>query len=120
MNEPPHTDDLMQPDDTMQPDDLMQATPERAPGVCVAVLDGQAVLYDVGSARPVLLNTTASAVWVELDGHRTVAQVAALLAARFDADPALVAADVVRTITEFAALGLVSLVVAASKNHPTR
>lgn len=91
---------------TRQPDDPMQWVPSPAPGVCVAVLDDQAVLYDVASARPVLLNLTASAVWAELDGQRTVAQIADELATRFGAEPATVAADVLVALTSFEQLGL--------------
>lgn len=91
---------------TQQPDDPMQRVPAPAPGVCVAVLDDQAVLYDVASARPVLLNLTASAVWAELDGQRTVAQIADELARRFGAEPTTVAGDVLLALSSFEQLGL--------------
>ena len=91
---------------TARPHDPLQWVPAPAPGVCAAVLDDQAVLYDVGSARPVLLNITASAVWAELDGRRTVGQIADDLARRFGADPTTVAADVLAALTSFEGLDL--------------
>ena len=70
---------------TDRPTDPMEWVPAAAGGICVAVLDDQAVLYDTDSARPVLLNITASAVWAEIDGQRTVAQISGELARRFGA-----------------------------------
>lgn len=84
------------------------ATP--SPQVHAEFLDDQAVLYDATSARPVLLNLTASAVWAALDGRSSAAQVAADLAAHFRADADTVRRDVMAALRTFAELGLVTCV----------
>ena len=71
-----------------------ETVPRRAESVLTAFLDGEAVLYLVDEARPVLLNTTAAAVWAAIDGTATVAEIAALLADLYETDPAAVRDDV--------------------------
>ncbi len=73
-------------------------------------LDDQAVLYDESSARPVLLNVSASAVWAALDGTSSVGRIAADLAAQFGADPDTVLRDVTAAVRSFTELGLVTVV----------
>lgn len=86
----PEVPDNTVPDDTV-PDDTV---PQRAEGVLTAFLDGEAVLYLVDQARPVLLNTTAAAVWAAIDGTATVAEIATLLADLYEIDPSEVYDDV--------------------------
>lgn len=83
-----------------------QRVPAHAPHVEVASLDAEAVLYDVRAARPVLLNTTAAAVWGAIDGVRTVSEIAADLAVQFGAEPDQVETDVAATIVSFDRLDL--------------
>jgi len=85
-----------------------QTVPVPALHVSVSYVDGEAVLYDAELTRPVLLNSTAAAVWAALDGRRTVAEIAARLAVRFGAEPQQVAADVAAAIVKFDELGLLS------------
>jgi hypothetical protein len=75
--------------------------------VLVAHLDGEAVLYDLVSARPALLNVTAAAVWAALDGERTVGEIVSLLAVEFGSDPATVAGGVESTLLALLERGLV-------------
>jgi len=82
--------------------------PVPSPHVCAAFLDDEAVLYDVRTARPVLLNTTAAAVWATIDGVLTVAQISSVLADRYATDPGTVAPDVEHAIDRFGALGLLA------------
>jgi hypothetical protein len=105
---------------TERPTDPMEWVPAAAGGICVAVLDDQAVLYDTGSARPVLLNITASAVWAEIDGQRTVAQISDELARRFGAEPTTVAADVLAALASFQRLGLLGEIPDRHRPWPSR
>ena len=88
----------------------MNGSPRPVPAghVSVSYLDGEAVLYDADRTRPVLLNSTAAAVWAALDGTRTVDEIAAELAVRFGAEPQQVAADVDAAVARFDELGLLS------------
>jgi hypothetical protein len=82
------------------------SVPSRAPHVEIAHLDGEAVLYDTERVRPVLLNSTAAAVWAALDGLRSPAEIGADLAIQFNAEPSQVAADVAAALASFDELGL--------------
>lgn len=86
------------------PDDCV---PVPAPTVHHAFFDGEAVLYLADHARPVLLNHTAATVWAAIDGQASVAEIAATLAALFDADQATVRADLERTLDTFVELGVI-------------
>lgn len=71
-------------------------------------LDGDVSLYDPLNRNALSLNPTASAIWRRLDGHADTADVITQLAAEFDVPSDLIAGDVVRTIEEFRAHGLLS------------
>jgi len=88
------------------PDPDMVFVPVAAGHVSVAAFDHESVLYDAVAARPVLLNVSAAAVWSMIDGVRTVAEIADVLADRFGADRGAVAADVARAVARFRELGL--------------
>lgn len=98
-------------DDT---DPEMAFVPIAAGHVSVAVFDHESVLYDAVAARPLLLNVSAAAVWSMIDGVRTVAAIAVVLADRFGADRGAVAADVARAVARFRELGLLQDDAAAS------
>ena len=74
-----------------------------------AEFEGETVLYDAAVCRPVLLNVSAAAVWATIDGRRSVAEIAASVAAAFGADPAAVMPDVTATVARFEALGLLTV-----------
>lgn len=75
--------------------------------VLVAYFGDEAVLYDLVSARPALLNFTAAAVWAALDGVRTVDEISSMLAAEFGSDRATVAVGVETTLATLIERGLV-------------
>ena len=76
--------------------------------VGVAEFDVETVLYDAESARPLLLNVSAAAVWAAIDGTRTMAAIAAVVAEQFGVEPGSLYADVALAITRFADLGLLA------------
>jgi len=84
--------------------------PVAAPHVSAALFDDAAVLYDADTARPVLLNVSAAAVWSAIDGVRTVADIVALLAVRFGADAAAIEADVSATVVRLRDLCLLTII----------
>jgi hypothetical protein len=78
--------------------------PAPAPDACIADFDDGAVLYSPTTQRSVLLNATAAAVWLAVDGRRTVADLIAHLAARYGADPRTVGSDVESSLSAMQAL----------------
>ncbi|MDO8392259.1 MAG: PqqD family protein [Actinomycetota bacterium] len=89
-------------DDREFADDLV---PQPAPFVRTAFLDDEAVLYLVHETRAVLLNPTAAVVWAAIDGETSVAEIAALLAETFHAQPATVRDDVELVLRHLMELG---------------
>jgi hypothetical protein len=100
---------MIDPTDTA----LLSAVPSVAPHVTAAVFEAESVLYDAVSARPVLLNVSASAVWAAIDATSTIAEIASTIAADFGLRAADVLPDVMATIVRFVDLDLVVLVPAA-------
>jgi hypothetical protein len=70
-----------------------------------AEVDGCCYIYDPGGVMRIL-NTSASAIWRLCDGTRTVTDLVAELGRNHDADPDVLAADVVATVDELLRLGL--------------
>lgn len=81
--------------------------PRRHPAIETAVLGGEAVLYDERSGMVHHLNTSASAIWLLLDGRSFEELVAALVEATGVA-PAQIRADVRRAIGDFEAARLLA------------
>jgi hypothetical protein len=79
-------------------------------------------VYDEVGQLLILLNRTAAAVWDSCDGRTTAEQMIRDLTAAHDADAALIAEDVHRTLGKLAELGLVGdpvgAVDAASRRDP--
>lgn len=75
-----------------------QMVPRRRKGVRGEEIDGESVLYDARNASLHLLNASASAVWWLIDGVSSIEQLAAELAARFDAAPETMRSDVVKLV----------------------
>ncbi len=71
---------------------------------------GEAVVLDI--KRRVLrgLNATGGRVWALLDGHRSVEEVAAEIAAKWTKPESQVQEDVLRFVEELRRLGLVEVV----------
>jgi len=75
---------------------------------CV-VLDGQAVVYDRGEDRLLLLDAIATVVWQCCDGEGSVGEIVADLAEAFRANVAVVERDVVALLSDWAERGLLEL-----------
>lgn len=82
----------------------------RVAGRCAwQVVEGEAVLLDLAGRRIMGLNPTGSFVFQQVDGVRTVAQIGALVAARFGVDLARAEADAASFLGALAARGLVEV-----------
>ncbi|HEX5613918.1 MAG TPA: PqqD family peptide modification chaperone [Acidimicrobiia bacterium] len=75
-------------------------------GLVVARLDGEVAILDDAARRAHHLNRSASAVWEACDGTGDAAAIAARLADRFGADPAVVRHDVDEVLGDLAAAGV--------------
>jgi len=85
------------------------ATIHSIPGDAVAwrEVDGEFVLISVETTRYYSLNASGSDVWrILLDGPRTGASIAAVLASHHGSDPVTVAADVDALLQDLASEGL--------------
>jgi len=80
----------------------------RHPNVASAELDGEVVLFDETTDALHLLNPTAAAVWLRIDGLATVRELAADLAAAFGADPEVVRRDLMALLRELDSDGLLA------------
>ena len=69
---------------------------------------GEAVLLDLEGRRILGLNAVGSFLWPLLDGRRTVAELAAAIAARFSVPPARAQNDLTAFLSDLAARGLVT------------
>ncbi|PSL04745.1 coenzyme PQQ synthesis protein D (PqqD) [Haloactinopolyspora alba] len=68
--------------------------PVAATSVRELEIDGEITLFHEPTQTALVLNTTASDVWRLIDGHRSAADIAALLASSYGADPEVVRTDV--------------------------
>ena len=88
-------------------------SPRGRPSRCDDVLEGRVVddiLLEVPpEGRSVWLNSTGKAVWDMCDGSRTVDEIGAALSDRFDAERAMVTAQVTATITQLRSAGLLKV-----------
>jgi Coenzyme PQQ synthesis protein D (PqqD) len=69
-------------------------------------VDGEVVIVDLRAGRVHQLNRTASIIWEACDGESTVAELADVLAHRFNVDPVTASNDVLAAVTEFQKFGL--------------
>ena len=68
---------------------------------------GNVSLYDPKQERVLVLNGTASDVWLLCDGEQTVTRIVELLVAAYGGNPATVRGDVETTIRQFIEEGFV-------------
>lgn len=76
------------------------------PGVTTVDLAGETVLYDESSGKLHHLNPQGSVLWRWFDGSGPLADLAADVSAAYQADPAVVEADVVALARRLATEGL--------------
>lgn len=62
---------------------------------------GDLGLYDARQERVLILNRTASDVWLLCDGHHTPEEIARVLARVYNVSPGEIRDDVDRTLTRF-------------------
>ena len=82
--------------------------PRSRPDVVTRIVDGEAVILDRAHGNIHRLNATATCIWTECDGKKTVAEIANRLAASFQRTPDEVLADVEETIASLERLGLLT------------
>jgi coenzyme PQQ synthesis protein D (PqqD) len=76
------------------------------PGVRWQDLDGRVVAFNPATGRAAALNETATEIWKLADGSREEADVVAELAQRYAVDLDTIKADVLSTISQLRAEGL--------------
>jgi hypothetical protein len=88
----------------------MTAIPNKVATVAHEVEDsGDVVIFDEKGNRLLLLNDIGAAVWLLLDGERSVHAIARVITETLPADPAKVETDVQAFIDSLAAHGVIEL-----------
>ena len=70
---------------------------------------GDVVVFDQKGNRLLLLNEIGAAVWLLLDGSRSVSEIARLITETLPADPAAVETDVQAFVESLASHGVIEL-----------
>jgi hypothetical protein len=83
--------------------------PAPRPSVATAVAGGQVVLFDDVGQTSFELNRSASLVWLLMDGVSTTLQIADGLSDLIDGPVAQLPTEVVSTVEQFRAMGLLSV-----------
>lgn len=82
--------------------------PARRAGLAEHAIGGDLLVYD-GEARQLhVLNATAALIWDRCDGDRSAGGVTAAIAEDLGLEPSDIAADVARSLDDFATLGLLA------------
>ncbi len=87
----------------------MQASdkPRHNPNATHQTVGEEAVLINLNTGAYYSLNDTGTMFWELLDGERSIAECAALIAQEYEVEPAVVEADLLELATEFKAEGLI-------------
>jgi hypothetical protein len=80
---------------------------KRAPNVPWRMIDGKGILVDLESGYYFSLNTTGQFIWGEIDGKRTIAEIARRVVDRFEIDEQTALRDCVELADRLADHGLV-------------
>lgn len=86
------------------------SVPRRADSLAVVEARGSLYILPLGNPAvqgPVVINESGRAVWDQLDGERSIRDVATALARDVDADPALVFDEVYSFLQAMRAAGLI-------------
>jgi hypothetical protein len=90
------------------PDPIAPLAAPRPSARCAwQIVEGEAVLLDLDGRRIMGLNPAGSYLWALLDGKRTVAELGAAVAERFQVAAERAAGDVALFLTDLRARGLV-------------
>jgi len=82
-------------------------TPRRHPDATHQTVGEEAILIKLSSGTYYSLNDTGTMFWELLDGQRTIADCASVIAAEYDAPAEMVEADLLELAAEFADEGLI-------------
>jgi hypothetical protein len=88
----------------------MQASdkPQSSPAATHQVVGDEAILININTGAYYSLNDTGTAFWKLLDGQRTIADCARMIAAQYEVeDVAMVEGDLLELATEFHEEGLI-------------
>jgi hypothetical protein len=91
---------------TAQPYDVATCRPRRREGLASVLVDDELVVYDASSSMLHHLNRTASLVWLQCDGERTVEAIARSLCGDGTAESEAILRDVVELVKELSTASL--------------
>ncbi|MGH8977245.1 MAG: PqqD family protein [Acidimicrobiia bacterium] len=91
---------------TAQPFDVATCRPRQREGLAATVLDDELVVYDASSSMLHHLNRTASLVWLQCDGERTVEAIARAVAGSSTTDSEAILQDVVALVEQLSTASL--------------
>lgn len=80
------------------------------PGTVGQILNDEAVLLLPGRGEVKVLNAVGARIWSLADGTRTIAQIAAVIAAEYAVEPAQAEADTLAFVAELVRREMVTLV----------
>ncbi|MFQ5614525.1 MAG: PqqD family protein [Anaerolineae bacterium] len=87
----------------------MQASdkPQRHPSATHQTVGDEAIIINVDTGEYFSLNDTGTMFWELLDGQRTIADCARLIAGKYEVEAPLVEADLLELAAEFQSEGLI-------------
>lgn len=87
----------------------MQASdkPQHSPHAAHQTVGEEAILINLNTGSYYSLNDTGTRFWELLDGQRSIADCATLIAQEYEVEPAMVEADLLELAGEFKAEGLI-------------
>ncbi|RME77963.1 MAG: PqqD family protein [Chloroflexi bacterium] len=86
----------------MKPTDILT----RSTNAAYQSVGEETILINLNTGEYYTLNDTGSRFWQLLDGQRTIADCAAVIAGEYDVPPAVVEADLLELAAEFVSEGL--------------
>lgn len=88
----------------MRTDDV----PRRVPNIVGRMVDEEAVLVHPGQGKVRVLNPVGARIWDLIDGQRTVADMARVVAQEYNVEPGTAEADALAFCTDLARRGLLA------------
>ncbi len=89
----------------------MQATdkPKHSPAAAYEVVDEAAIIINTQTGSYYSLNDTGTMFWQLIDGERTIAECARLIAVEYEVEAGVVESDIIELASEFKAEGLIEV-----------
>lgn len=88
---------------------VLSAIPRRTSSVASRALDGEAVLVHPGQGKVSVLNGVGSRIWELVDGQRTMADLARVIADEYEVSLIQAEADTLAFCADLAGRGLLTL-----------